>query len=80
MRTEIFENAHGLSFEIEMLFVEKDQFGNPVNEDCVSERSFAKMYLYKDAKKLLPKKEEEKAIAEILQVGLTNLINSNFNA
>lgn len=80
MKTEIFENAHGLSFEVEMLFIEKDELGNPVNEWCVNDYNMAKMYLYKDANKLMPIEDEKKAIEEILQIGVMNMLNLNFNA
>ncbi len=80
MKTEIYENIHGLSFEVETIFIEKDQFGKPVNEWCVNERAMAKMYLYKDAKNLLPLEQENEAIEDILKIGMVNLLNSNFDA
>lgn len=77
---ETFENTHGLSYDVETVFVEKDQFGNPVNEYCINEYSAAKMYLYKDATKLLPIDEEKKAIENILSIGLVKLLNQNYEA
>ncbi len=66
IRTVIHTNPYGLEFEVEQMFVDKDDFGNPVNEWCINEYSLAKMIVYKEATELLPPEEEHKQISAVL--------------
>lgn len=74
-KTEIYANRFGLEFSIEMVFAEKDDHGNIVNQWCVDEYSVAKMILYKDAIVLLPLDKETVEVSKILSVGVSHFLN-----
>jgi hypothetical protein len=65
-RTDILVNKHGLEFEVEAVFLEKDDHGKPINEWMFDQYNTAKCIVYKDRKTLLPPEEESKAIAVVL--------------
>ena len=76
-KTEIHANRFGLEFPVELRFVEKDDFGNVINDWFVDSYDFAKMALYKDATGLLPFEQEQKEIANILTMGVNNYLKDN---
>lgn len=65
-RTDILVNKHGLEFEVEVEFLEKDDHGKPINDWMIDQFNAAKCVVYKDRKTLLPPEEESKAIADVL--------------
>jgi hypothetical protein len=75
-KKEILTNRFGLEFEVEMLFVEFDDKGKPLNEWCVNGHDSAKMLVYKDSTELLSKEEEEKQIQLIMQCGIESILNA----
>lgn len=75
-KKEIHVNQFGLEIETEIMFIEKDDAGNVVNDYFVDEYNMAKMLVYKNATQLLPFEQEQSEIANILSIGVENYINS----
>lgn len=65
-------NEQGLEIEVEIFYIEQ------VKEWCMDSYNTAKLLVYKELSSLLPKEEEEKRIAMILNSDVEKVLSQKF--